>query len=86
MSNWKYHLRVSEDRGAFKRGEITIQELGHRFASKIRKLSCYGKEESMFSSTDELYDCAFEFDHVGLPTNEFQHFPRACAGRAETRI
>src|ERR1051326_1628756 len=64
MANWKYHLRVGVDRREYEDGKISIQELGKRFAQKIKTLPCYEKEESRFSSTDELEDCALEFEHV----------------------
>lgn len=64
MSNWKYKLRVGQDRRDYENRCITLQELGKCFAAKIRALPCYGKEESQFSSVDEIDDCAREFDHV----------------------
>ncbi len=57
MANWKYKLKVGADRAAFDRREITLEELGQRFADKIRALPCFDDEI-------ELDDMALEFENV----------------------
>src|SRR2546423_1029394 len=85
MANWKYRLSVGRDRRDYDDGLISLQELGKRIADKIKTLPCYGKDESMFSSSNELGDCALEFENV-IDVEDFDNILEALYDWADTEI
>lgn len=65
MADWKFRLRVGTDRAVFERGEITIQDLAHRFAVKVKTKAQFirdvMKDEDL---AEEAFDISDEFETV----------------------